>query len=282
MKYKAVLLFLFLQSFTILSAQSGWTKDAKSYFLKLDFSNLKANKYSNPLGEQLTTSFFSQQSINFYGEYGLTKDFTIISNIPLLRINSFETTEKVAGFGDVRLDLKYRLPIKLPVSFSLGAELPTGQSNKYAYSKTFPTDFINLPIGDGELNIWSTLATSMSVKKVYFSLYGAYNYRTTYNSLKFVDLYQIGAEFGYNPLKDLWLNVKLKGQFSTKESTEPSLGFLRGDGTTYTIVSAEAFYKLNDKFGISATFLSGGSWLAPLKNLYTAPYFSIGLVYEKK
>ncbi len=282
MRTKLLLILITFMTFHTLIAQGGWTKDAKTYFLKLDYSSLRANQYYNALGEQTTTSYFSQQSFNFYGEYGLTKDFTIISSIPLLRTNSFETTDKVSGIGDARFDLKYRVPVKMPVSISIGAELPIGQSNKYAYSKTSPSDFINLPIGDGELNIWTTLATSMSVKKVYFSLYGAYNYRTTYDKLKFVDLYQIGGEFGYNPIKNLWLNVKLKGQFATKEVIEPSLGFLRGDGTTYTLVSAEGFYKINDKLGISATLLSGGNWLASLKNIYAAPYFSLGFVYEKK
>ena len=263
-----------------LYAQGGWTREKGQYFVKTDISHLSSDSYYNPLGTNLKTTVFSQTSVNFYGEYGLKDRLTLITSMPLLRRNAFETSEPVYGIGDLKLELKYRLLKSFPLAISVAPEIPTGRSNAFASNKSDPTDKINLPTGDGEFNVWTTLAASGSVGKVYSSIYGSYNYRTKYKGLSFVDLYQIGFEVGVNPIKDLWFNTKVRAQFSTGESKHPDLGFVRGDGTTYTLISAEAFYKFSSKWGLSATYLTGGDFIAPFKNIYIAPYFSIGLTYE--
>jgi len=264
------------------SAQSGWTRRAQAWFLKLDVSHLSADSYYNPNGDKLKTSTFRQTSINIYGEYGFRPRLTFIAQAPLLRLNRFETTDVAAGMGDLRLEAKYRLTgNRLPVALSLAAELPTGRANAYASNKEFPDDRINLPTGDGEWNMWATLAASKSFGKMYTSAFAAYNSRTRYAGKKFRDLYQFGAEIGYNPWKTLWLNAKLRAQFSNGLSQHPDLGFVRGDGTTYTLASAEAFYKFNPHWGVSATYLTGGNWIAPFRNIYIAPYFSVGVIYER-
>jgi hypothetical protein len=264
-------------------AQSGWVKSKGTFFTKLDYTSLKSNNYYSPSGLKFSTNYFFQNSFNFYGEYGLTDKITLMANMPLIRTNSFETTEKVTGIGDPRLEIKYGfLRDKWPVALSFGVELPIGRSVAFAKSLSDPTEGINLPIGDGEFNMHATLAASKSFGIGYLSAFGAYNYRTTYEGLAFVDLYQLGIEVGFNPFKDFWINTKLRGQFATKATINPTLGFVRGDGTTYTINSFEAFYKITQKIGISATYLTGGSSISALKNIYASPFYSIGIIYEKK
>ncbi len=278
---KIILLSLALWP-AFLTAQSGWTRPQKGLFLKLDGSFFSSDQYYNPEGDGLTTSEFRQNSLNLYGEYGFRDRLTFIVQAPLLRFNSFETTETVAGFGDLRLEAKYRLTSNdFPVAVSIAPEIPTGRANAYAANKEFPDDQINLPTGDGEFNVWATLAASKSFGKVYASAFAAYDFRTKYEGEKFRDLYQFGAEVGFNPWKPLWLNAKLRAQFSNGESQSPELSFLRGDGTTYTLASAEAFYKINKNWGVAATYLTGGDWIAPFRNIYIAPYFSVGVVYER-
>ncbi|MFN0175720.1 MAG: hypothetical protein ACKVU0_13800 [Saprospiraceae bacterium] len=279
---KRILLISLVSCPFFLMAQGGWTRAQKSWFLKFDASHLSAERYFNPNGDEVKTSDYRQTLFNLYGEYGFRPRLTFIVQAPLLRLNSFETTEIVAGVGDLRLEAKYRLTGNhFPVSLSIAPELPTGRANAYATNKTFPDDRINLPTGDGEFNVWATLAASKSFGKFYASAFTAYDFRTKYKGKKFRDLYQFGAEIGYNPLKQLWLNAKLRAQFSNGESQHPELGFVRGDATTYTLASAEAFYKINKKWGVSATYLTGGDWVAPFRNIYIAPYFSLGLIYER-
>ena len=263
-------------------AQSGWTRTAKGLFLKLDGSYLNATQYFNPNGDGITTNAFRQTTFSLYGEYGFRARLTFIVQAPLLRLNSFETTQAVAGIGDLRLEAKYRLTGNhFPVAVSIAPELPTGRANAFAQNKTLPDDRINLPTGDGEFNVWTTLAASKSFGKCYASAFTAYNFRTQYQGKKFRDLYQFGVEIGYNPWKPLWLNAKLRAQFSNGDSRYPELGFVRGDATTYTLASAEAFYKFSKNWGAALTCLTGGNWIAPLSNIYVAPYFSVGVVYER-
>lgn len=264
------------------TAQSGWTRDPKGFFLKLDGSFLNSSTYYNPNGEQVKTNAFRQNSLNFYGEYGVREKLTFIVQVPLLRLNSFETTSTVAGFGDLRLEAKYRLTgNKFPLAISIAPELPTGRANAYASNKQFPDDRINLPTGDGEWNVWTTLAASKSFGNCYASVFTAYDFRTRYAGKKFRNLSQFGVEFGYHPWTPLWVNAKIRAQFSEGKSRYPELGFVRGDATTYTLLSGEAFYKINKTWGVAATFLTGNDWIAPFRNIYLAPYFSVGVVYEK-
>ena len=171
---------------------------------------------------------------------------------------------------------------KFPLTISIAPEIPTGRSNAFASNKLNPQDKINLPTGDGEFNVWSTMAASGSVGKIYSTIYASYNFRTKYMGLDFRDLYQVGFEFGVNAINNLWVNTKVRAQYSTGESKHIDLGFVRGDATTYTLISFETFYKVSKKIGISATFLSGSEFLAPFKNIYIAPYFSFGVIYENK
>lgn len=267
----------------IVFGQSGWTRQKGGVFAKIDFSRLAAGQYYSPTGAKLSTNTFHQNSLNFYGEYGWKPRWTIIAALPLLRQNAFDGTEPVFGAGDLRLELKYRLTknSKLPVSLSIAPELPTGRRNAFSNSKTVAGEKINLPTGDGEFNVWTTLAASKSFGKLYGSAFAAYNFRTKFEGLPFRNLYQFGIEGGWNPVRPLWLNAKLRAQFSSGESIHPELGFVRGDATTYTLASAEALYKFHKNWGLTATYLTGGGWIAPLRNIYVAPYFSVGVVYEK-
>lgn len=274
-----IIFFLFLSK---IEGQGGWTKEKGDLFAKVDLSIFSGNKYYTPSGTELNTAKFNQTSINFYGEYGWRERLTLIASMPLLRKNSFETSESVYGVGDLRLELKYRLLKNFPLAISIGPELPIGRSNAFAANKTNTQDKINLPTGDGEFNIWTTLAASGSIGKFYSSVYTSYNYRTKYKGLDFRDLYQFGFEVGVNPIGELWLNTKIKAQFSVGESKHAELGFVRGDATTYTLLSLEAFYKINKKIGFSATLLSGGEFIAPFQNIYIARYFSFGVIYENK
>lgn len=279
---KRIFLLGFLLVPVFAPAQSGWTRAAHSWFLKLDATHLSANRYFNPNGNEVKTSTFRQSSLNFYGEYGFRERLSFIAQVPLLRFNSFETTGQAVGLGDLRLEAKFRLTgNNFPVSISIAPEIPTGRANAYATNKTNPTEQINLPTGDGEFNVWTTLAASKSFGKFYASAFSAYNFRTKFEGKKFRDLYQFGTEIGFNPWKPLWFNAKIRAQFSNGKSQYPGLGFVRGDGTTYSLISAEAYYKIGKHWGITGTYLTGGDWIAPFRNIYIAPYFSVGVVYEK-
>jgi hypothetical protein len=50
---------------------------------------------------ELKTSEFTQNATSLYGEYGITDRLTAIG---YFKQNSYETTNKVSGYGDVKLN----------------------------------------------------------------------------------------------------------------------------------------------------------------------------------
>ncbi len=265
-------------------AQSGWTRAKNSWYAKTDLALFRSDTYYNPAGDKVQTAEFAQNSVNLYGEYGLTNRWTALLSWPVLRTNAFERTETVVGVGDLRLETKYRFTgSQWPVSVSLAVEMPTGRANALAENEDFPGNFINLPTGDGEWNLWATAAASKSFGKVYGSLFAAYDFRTQYQGLAFQDLYQFGAEVGYNPWAPLWLVAKLRTQYSTGESQHPAeLGFLRGDATQYTAFNLESSWRITGRWGIALSFSNVNDLIAPLENLYAAPTYTLGVFFVQE
>ena len=283
MFHKSLLLcYLLLAGFS-LSAQSGWVREKGKAFVKSDLFFFRASTYYNPEGTAIETSPFSQYTLHVYGEYGLGKGFAIQGYLPLLRWNQFSTTNPAIGQGDLRLELKYALlKGKTPVSISISPEFPTGRANAFANSKILVGDGIFLPTGDGEFNVWTTLAASRSFGKWYASAFGAYNYRTTYQGLAFRDLYQAGLELGFHASDPLWFQLKGRIQERVGESIHPELGFVRGDATTFTGLNLGAWYELNDTWGLAAEVGGNIPGLVPFRNIYVAPFYSIGATWQIK
>ena len=266
------------------NAQSGWTKAKNDYFFKLDYSSYKSSDFRNNDGKSLKTSGFSQKAVSIYGEYGITDRLTAITSIPLFKQNGYETTNNVNGFGDVRLELKYQLLQKsFPLSISVAPELPTARANNFATNNQNPLDQINLPSGDGEFNVWTTLAVSHSFapSKLYASAFSAFNYRTTYQDRDFQNQFQSGVEVGYKLFDKLWLNSKVIIQTGVGKGPQFA-DFIRGDGTTYTAVSVGGMYELGNNFGITAQYFNTNSAIVKAKNVYTNNILSFGIVYKRK
>jgi hypothetical protein len=281
-----LLMFMWILSHSFaVFGQSGWGRDKGTYFTKLDVASFNSRSYYNADGVKLNTNKFMQSAVNFYGEYGITDHFNFILNAPLLKSNSFESTTRVLGLGDPHVELKFKPTgrMQLPIAVSIGADLPLGRSNVYATNKVDAREKINLPTGDGELNFWGTLGLSLPFShNIYTSWFVAYNDRQKYNGLEFKDQVVYGGEIGASFVKNMWMNFKIKSQKSTAPSAHPELSFIRGDGTNFTQISGEVYYKISDKIGATFTILGYNDWLTPLKNIYASPFVSVGFVYEKK
>lgn len=266
------------------TAQSGWTKGKKEGFYQLSYQSLVSKDYFTLDGELLNTNQFSQQSLVFYGEYGLTDRFTIIANLPLQTWNGFETTEKVSGLGDLRLEFKHAILKKyLPLTISVAPELPIGKANNFAKSTVNDFEKINLPSGDGEFNVWSTLATSFALPNapLYGSIFGAYNARTEYEGVSFSDQYAIGAEIGYKIAGKVWVNARLNGLASVDNVTVVT-DFVRGDGTEYTSYSFGASLSVYKELQLNVNYRNFNDLIFDRKNLYSSGVISVGIYYERK
>jgi hypothetical protein len=267
-----------------LQAQSGWTKAKKEGFYQLSFNRFSSDEYFTLAGDQLKTNEFTQNSLVLYGEYGLTDKLTVIANWPLQVWNGFSSTETVSGLGDLRLEFKQALLKKyLPLSIAIAPEIPIGKANNFAQSKLNDFESINLPSGDGEFNVWTTLAASFSLPNapLYGNLYGAYNYRTQYQGVTFTDQFGVGIELGYKVADLVWINSRVNGLTPVKDVLIAT-DFVRGDGTAYTSYSFGAAIPIYKQINLSLNYRNFADFIFDRKNLYSAGTFSIGVYYERK
>jgi len=273
----------FFSSLLAVNAQSGWTKGKGELFTKVGYLHFGSDNYYNLSGGSVTTARFRQQALGVYAEYGITDRLTALVDWPFLKTQGFETTENVWGTGDMKAGLKYALAKKIPISLSVFPELPIARGNKYAQNKTNSFERINLPTGDGELNVYSVLAISTSLNPLpaYVNLYGGYNFRTSYESIQLSDQLIEGLEVGYNLLAKAWLKMGLKVQ-QTLSHDNAAVSFVRGEGTEFTSVYGGVYYPLAGRWGIDANYFGYIDGPQARRNIYNGGTFTLGVVYEIK
>lgn len=268
---------------TTLQAQSGWTRQPKSFYAQLSYAYFGSTNFYNLAGEQLETNRFEQQSINFYGEYGLTPRLTFILSMPLFRLNRFEVTEWAYGIGDLQIQAKYALTQgKFPISLIIAPELPTAPGDNFASNKLIPLDRVNLPTGDGEFNVWSYVAGSHSFYPIplYASFYGGYNFRTAYNGRDFRNQFSVGVEAGYTFKEKLTLKGSIRGLKT--QGDQPTRGdFIRSDGTSFSAWSVGLFYKLNKDLRLLVDMQNYFGGIISNRNIYASPTLSVGMAFER-
>ncbi len=276
------LFFLQLQE-NVVHAQSGWTQKKGELYSKIIHHHLQSNHYYNPAGMFSITNEYKQNSVTLYGEYGLNDKLTLLVDWPVLKRHGFETTEKISGYGDMKLGLKYAISKKVPISISLIPELPIAKSDNYAQNKQDPNTTFNLPTGDGEWNVYGILAISHSLRPlpVYINGYFSYNLRTSYGAISFGDQLNEGFELGWQPFTHIELRSGIKFQHSLSSSNE-IISFVRGEGTEYTSFFVGAFYGISDLWGIDINYSDYFHSPQKKKNLYAGATISAGMVYEIK
>ena len=267
-----------------LAAQSAWTQKKGDFFAKAYVNYGRSDKFFTLPGNELETTNFTQVTYGLYGEYGITDRLTLLVDGPIVRSQSFESTETITAIGDLPIGVKYGiLQKKFPVSVSFVADIPIAKANNFAQNLDGLGE-INLPAGDGEWNFLTTLAASHSFKTfelpTYLSLYATYNYRTEFEGLDLNDQIRFGISGGIQILNRFWLNAALRAQETFGSVTETD--FVRGQGTTYTSYQVGALIPVYKQWMIDFSYSNFADFIIQRKNLYSAGVFSIGLVFERK
>ncbi len=284
MKKLYLILLIISGTIPLSFAQSGWTREKKNFFIKTSFDFYKSEDYRNLDAEKVITSEFAQKTLLIYAEYGLSNRLSLNTTFPAFRINGYNSTDNVSGIGDLRIELKYAL-LKdfIPVAVSIAPEFPIGNKNLFAKSNLNDFDEINLPTGDGEFNVWTTLAASHSFYPLplYVSAFSSFNYRSKFEGRSFQNQLQNGIEVGYKAFNKLWLNTKVT-TLSGIGKDPLTADFIRGDGTTYTGFSAGGLFEIGKHFGLNFQYYKAGDFIVKSRNIYAADIFSVGLTYSKK
>ena len=282
------ILILLIISFLCLektNAQSGWTREKGGIYAKAGVSYLSSDKYYDVDGKLNKGSRkFYQQLLTFYGEYGINKNITAILNYPYLKFQHYKDFETVAGIGNPQVELRFALLKKIPVvSFAVGAELPVANQTNISQAKfeTAPgiREAINLPAGYADFNYWGTLAISSGFGSTpgWATVFGQYLLR----GKNYSNQAKLGFEIGYKWTPNFWTNARFVGLYQVKNANNTNTGNItNGEGTEFTTIGIGAAYQFKKNWHITADYQTYNSILVTLKNVYSTPFYQIGVSAE--
>lgn len=286
---KATLIIAFLSAYIIAQANGPWPIRKNGAYLKLsEWWTVFDSHYTDQgfIDPNVTTGIFNT---TLYGEYGLTDQFTLIGNAPLLSRNYMNnlvsgTTsevlvpgEAINTIGDIDLGLKCGFKItdkKIPVAFTLMLGLPTGEAAGGSQG--------NLQTGDGEFNqlLQFSIGSGFQIGKIpaYVSGYAGVNNR----SKGFSEELRTGLEAGIALMnKKLWLTSRLNIVESFKNgetaATTTSTSIF-ANNTEFSSFGLEANWYVTPKLGVSAGF--AGAFRGEI--IAAAPSYNVGVFLDLK
>jgi hypothetical protein len=257
-------------------AGGGWPRKKNGFYGKIGLASFRSNQYYSLLGELNNSGAqFRQTSLNLYAEYGITNRLTAVINCPFLRLNRFDNTGTTAGIGDVLVELKYGLfKNGLPISIGIAPSLPIGKSQALVENRNLPGNFINLPIGDGEFNVWTRLYASSSLgNRSYVSFDAGFNLRTQ----GFTNQYSAGLELGHKLFGKVWVNGILRRMATVGTVNTAKGSFVYGEGTEYLSYYLGASYEVKKHLSLTADY---SNLLGSRKNVYSGPSIGLGIALE--
>ncbi|GAA4891587.1 hypothetical protein GCM10023311_14980 [Flaviramulus aquimarinus] len=273
-KKLTVLIFLLSQVFY---AQSGWTKKKGEAYTQLSFTTI--NSYNTIFGnpEYLTERDITDNTLQFYGEYGLSDKTTIILNVPLKFIetgqlvsNNTEITRagSSTSLGNIEMGLKHQVYNHTwVIAAQLNIEANTGSFDNATGIRT-------------GIDAWSftpTLNASRSFKTFYVQAFAGANIRTNNYSSNL----KLGGEIGTKPFKNILLIafIDIVESFKNGDIVLPitnQLTALYVNDQEYISYGLKVIGKITDSFGLNVGF--GGSFSG--NNVAKSPAISFG-VYHK-
>lgn len=271
MKKIISLLVLFL---TInLYSQSPWTKKKGEFYTQLSFSTIANYNtlYGSP--EKTLNGKLSDNTLQFYTEYGFSNKTTLIANIPLKLIShkkfSIGTAENnKTALGNIEIGIKH--------NFYNKNWLLSGQLNIEANTSIFDANS-GIRTGYDAWTITPLLTFGKGYNNWYLQGFTGINIRTNNYSSNF----KIGGEIGYKPVQKLWViaNLDITQSFNNGERILPASNLSTGlyiNNQEYVAFGLKAIGEVTKNFGITAGI--GGAFSG--NNVAKKGAFNIGLYHK--
>ncbi len=271
-------LLLFFISFSIYS-QSPWTKEKGTFYTRFSFTSIY--NYDTLFGDPdyNTERKTTDNTLQFYGEYGLSNRTTLIVNLPLKLIKTKElvsltaipalTSEgKKVSFGNIEIGIKHNFYNKdWLISGQLSVEANTSSFDAASGIKTGYDAFTFTPL----------FLAGKGFNTSYLQTFIGANIRTNEYSSNF----KIGGEYGRKLGESFWLigYLDIVKSFKDGNIILPNSNLTTGlfvNDQEYGGFGFKGIYEVNNKFGINAGF--GGAFFA--NNLAKAPALSFGLYHK--
>lgn len=273
------LAYILLFAFSVHSyAQSPWTKKKGEAYVQVNFTFIP--KYSELYGNPDFNSErkISDNTLQLYGEYGISDKTTIIASVPFKMLSSNElvtatnnpvTTEATkTSFGNILVGLKHNFyNKKWLISGQLSVEANTGSFDAPSGLRTGYDAWTFTPLimaGRG-FNSW------------YIQAFTGVDIRTN----DYSSAYKLGGELGYKTTSWLWIAGFLDGVASFQNGNVPaiptnSLTGLYVNNQSYAAFGLKFIGEFNQNFGANVGL--GGAFGG--RRVPKSPAISLGLYYK--
>lgn len=277
MKIITTVLVVFI-SFSLFS-QSPWTKEKGTFYSQYSFTTIY--NYDTLFGDPdyNTERKTTDNTFQFYGEYGLTDKTTLLINIPLKMIKTNELVSltaippltiegKKTSIGNIEIGIKHNFHNKgWLISGQLSLETNTSSFDAKSGIRTGYDAFTFTPL----------FLAGKGYKKSYIQTFFGANIRTNDYSSNF----KIGGEYGRKVGESFWLisYLDIVKSFKNGNIELPDSNLASGlfvNNQEYGGFGFKGIYEINNTFGINAGV--GGAFFA--NNLAKAPALSFGLYHK--
>ncbi len=235
-------------------SQTGWTRPQGTGYTRFSFSTLGSSSFYTPFGNEVSSARYRDYTGSFYGEYGITDDWTAVVNFPFLRNHRLDSTSSLTAVGDANVGFKRRLVRgKTPVALAVDFGLPIGDSQGIVSVRDVPDGTFRLPTGDGEFNTRVSLYASRGFweGKTVVSGGGGYNVRTR----GFTDEFSYSVNAGHRLTSRVSISGSLIGLEPARAANPSrSVGFGVGEGVAYLGIGGEVQYRINKRHSVSVGY----------------------------
>lgn len=258
MKHLTKLFFLCI-SITAFS-QSPWTQKEGKFYTQLSFTTI--SNYNALFGDPDRSTYgdYTDNTFQFYGEYGLTDKTTLILNLPLKNIS-------IDGFQDPRIQCINcaqdfsktslgNIEIGLKRNFSDKNWLLSGQVSLEANTGSYDNNS-GIRTGYDAWTLTPLFLAGKSFGKTYLQTFIGANIRTNDYSSNF----KIGGELGHKITKSIWVVgfLDIVKSFKNGDIVLPTENIFTGlyiNDQDYGAYGLKGIGEFSDNFGVTASFAS--------------------------
>ncbi len=275
---KKLTLILLLATASSVFAQSPWTKEKGTFYTQLSFTTIPG--YDTLFGDPdyKTERKTTDNTFQFYGEYGLSDKTTLLVNLPLKLISisddidtatsNFTEEGSKTSLGNLELGIKHNFYNKdWVLSGQLSIEANTGSYD----------DTTGIRTGYDAWSFTPLFLVGRGFGKTYLQTFIGATIRTNNYSSNF----KIGGEYGGKITKNIWIIgfLDVVKSFKNGDVVLPTNNLLNGlyvNDQEYGSFGLKGIGEFSDSFGITAGF--GGAFFG--NNVAKQAALTFGLYHK--
>ncbi|MGH1385182.1 transporter [Kordia sp.] len=273
---KNIYTIIAILSVQFLLAQSPWTQEKGKFYTQLSFTTI--SNYDEIFGDPdyQTDREITDNTLQLYGEYGISNKTTLIVNLPIKFISTgdvvngsaFITEDSKSAFGNVSIGLRHRFYNKKWII--------SGQLNVEANTGTFETAS-GIRTGQDAWSFTPTINIGRSFDKFYVQAFTGIDLKTNDYSSNF----KIGGEIGTKVHSKIWLIgfVDIVSSFNDGDVNLPlsnAATALYVNNQEYGAFGLKAVGEINKSFGGILSF--GGAFSG--NNVAKQAAITVGLYHK--